>query len=279
MRRVTSLAAAVLWGLLGLNPAGAASQEVFNAARTLRLQGCDGHPGVHAPLRSSAALNGAAAQWSRGMKLKAAIARYGYREDQSAGMHLSGTAQALKTALAQNLCAALTDSMMIDVGIFERGSDIWLVLAAPFTAPAPAAADNVALEILRLVNFARAQPRHCGRLAMARAPPLRLNELLNRAALAHALDMLRYGYFEHAGHDGSSPAQRIAAAGYSYRLVGENIASGPETAQEVVQGWLSSPAHCQNLMDARFADMGVAYAASRSGEPHIYWVQEFAAAR
>jgi hypothetical protein len=32
-------------------------------------------------------------------------------------------------------------------------------------------------------------------------------------------------------------------------------------------------------MDARFTDMGLAYAASRSGEPRIFWVQEFAAAR
>jgi uncharacterized protein YkwD len=91
--------------------------------------------------------------------------------------------------------------------------------------------------------------------------------------------MLRYGYFEHTGHDGSSPAQRVEAAGYRYRVVGENIASGPQTPQEVVQGWMASPGHCQNIMDARFADMGVAYTASRSGEARIYWVQEFAVAR
>lgn len=279
MRRVIGLAVAALWSLLAASAAVAAAPEVLNAARELRLHGCDGHPGIRTPLRSSWLLNAAAAQWSRGINLKTAIERSGYRDDQSAGMHLSGTARALGTVLAQNLCSALTDSMMSDAGIFEHGSDIWLVIAAPFTTPSPAAADNVALEVLRLVNSARAQPRRCGRNMRAAAPPLRLNDQLNQAALSHAQDMLRYGYFQHAGHDGSSPAQRISAAGYSYRLVGENIASGPETAPEVVQGWLSSPAHCQNLMDARFADMGLAYAASRSGEPHIYWVQEFAAAR
>jgi len=265
--------------LLAVNTAGAASQDAFNAARTLRYQGCNAHPGVRNALRLNAKLNSAAAQWSRGTSLKAAITRSGYREDQSAGMHLSGTAQSFKTVLANNLCAALTDPVMVDAGIFERGSDIWIVLAAPFGAPTPAAADNVAADVLQRVNDARARPRHCGSMAMSAAPQLRLNDLLSRAAMAHAQDMLRYGYFEHAGHDGSSPAQRVAEAGYSYRLIGENIASGPETPQEVVQGWLASPAHCQNLMDARFADMGVAYAASRSGEPRIYWVQEFAAAR
>src|SRR5579863_3944746 len=129
MRRVISLAAAALWGLLAANPAGAASQDVFSAARALRLQGCDGHPGVRSPLRWNAALNVAAAQWSRGMQIKPAIARSGYREDQSAGMHLSGTAQALKTVLAQNFCAALTDAMLTDAGVFQRGNDIWLIVA------------------------------------------------------------------------------------------------------------------------------------------------------
>lgn len=265
--------------LLALNTAGAASPDAFNAARTLRAEGCPGHPGTRTPLRLNVELNSAAAQWSRGIDLKAAITRAGYREDRSAGLHVSGTAQGLKSVLANNLCAALTDPIMADAGIFERGSDIWIVLAAPFGAPVPAAADNVAAQVLQLVNAARAAPRRCGSAAMTAAPPLRLNDLLNRAAAAHAQDMLRYDYFEHAGHDGSTPSQRVAETGYSYRIIGENIASGPETPQEVVQGWLSSPGHCQNLMDARFADMGLAYATSRSGEPRIYWVQEFAAAR
>jgi uncharacterized protein YkwD len=265
--------------LLAASTAGAASQDAFNAARTVRYQGCSAHPGVREPLRLNVELNSAGAQWSRGVNLKTAIGRAGYREDQSAGMHLSGTAQSFKTVLANNLCAALTDPKMVDAGIFERGSDIWVVLAAPFGAPVPAAADNIAADVLQLVNVARAKPRHCGSMAISAAPPLHLNDPLNRAAMAHAQDMLRYDYFEHAGHDGSNPGQRAAEAGYSYRIIGENIASGPETPQEVVQGWLASPGHCQNLMDSRFADMGIAYAVSRSGEPRIYWVQEFAAAR
>jgi uncharacterized protein YkwD len=273
--RLASLAGA-LSGLLAATVAFASSQDAFTAARALRLQGCDGHAGIRMPLRSNAALNAAAAQWSRGTPLTTAIARSGYREDQSAGMHLGGDPESFKSVLGQHLCAALTNASMMDGGVFERGNDIWLVLAAPFTSPS--GAGEAALQVLQLVNSARAEPRRCGSLLMGSAAPLRLNELLNRAALAHAQEMLRYGYFEHAGHDGSSPAQRIAAAGYSYRLVGENIASGPQSAREVVQGWLASPAHCQNLMDARFADMGVAYAASANGEPHIYWVQEFAAA-
>jgi uncharacterized protein YkwD len=262
---------------LGGVTAGAAGRDALSSARSLRASGCGGRAGTRTALRANAALNAAAAQWSRGAALKSAIARSGYREDQSAALHVGGTAQALGEALASNLCAALTDPALIDIGTFERGSDSWIILAAPFAAPGAEAGNAVAGEVLRLVNAARARPQHCGRIAMDAAPPLRLSDLLSNAALLHAQDMLRYGYFEHTGHDGSSPAQRAEAAGYRYRIVGENIASGPQTPLEVVQGWLASPGHCQNIMDARFADMGVAYAASPSGEARIYWVQEFAA--
>jgi uncharacterized protein YkwD len=91
--------------------------------------------------------------------------------------------------------------------------------------------------------------------------------------------MLDHNYFAHQGHDGSNPAERVAATGYTYRIVGENIASGPESAAQAVEGWIASPDHCENLMDARFVDSGVAFAASTSGSPRIYWVQEFATPR
>ena len=65
-------------------------------------------------------------------------------------------------------------------------------------------------------------------------------------------------------------------AGYQPRLTGENIAYGPESAQEVVAGWLASPGHCANIMDSRFQSIGIGIAIGRKpGE--IYWVQNFGA--
>jgi uncharacterized protein YkwD len=63
--------------------------------------------------------------------------------------------------------------------------------------------------------------------------------------------------------------------GYREKLVGENIAFGPRTADEVVRGWLDSPGHCANIMDPRFAQMGIAYAASHA-KRGLFWVQLFA---
>jgi uncharacterized protein YkwD len=257
----------------------AAGDDALGAARNLRSLGCAGHPGIRETLRTSAMLNGAAAQWSRGSSLKSAIERSGYRANQSAGLHVSGTAAALRSALSNQLCVALTDSTIVDMGSYQTRADTWIVLGAPFAVPGPADADTVANELLRLVNAARAAPRRCGTSAFGATAPVRLNLQLSLAARAHAEDMLSFDYFEHTGHDGSSPAMRVAAQGYRYRIVGENIASGPQSAQEAMRGWLASPGHCQNIMDPRFQELGVAYEASRSGAPRIYWVQELARAR
>jgi uncharacterized protein YkwD len=79
---------------------------------------------------------------------------------------------------------------------------------------------------------------------------------------------------EHAGGDGSTPAERATRAGYSWQAVGENIASGQSTPEQVVAVWLGSPRHCANIMDAEYSEMGVAFAASAHG---LYWAQVFGA--
>jgi uncharacterized protein YkwD len=71
----------------------------------------------------------------------------------------------------------------------------------------------------------------------------------------------------------------VRAAGYQEKLVGENIAYGPTTADEVVQGWLGSPGHCENIMNPQFAEMGIAYAAGQASKRGLYWVQLLAAPR
>jgi len=247
-------------------------------ARAVRARGCTGHAGVRATLRHVRTLDEAAARWAGGSRLQAAVEAAGYRSEQSRALHVSGNADALHSALARDLCPALTNARFRDIGAMSHGRDIWIILAAPFTPPSgPPAA--VAAAVLARVNAARAMPRRCGGRRFAAAPPLRLNARLSRAAAAHARDMLEHDYFAHAGRDGSSPADRIAAAGYRYHLAGENIAFGPESAAQAVQGWLNSPGHCANIMDAGFRDIGVAFASNRRGAPRIYWVQDFAAPR
>jgi uncharacterized protein YkwD len=102
---------------------------------------------------------------------------------------------------------------------------------------------------------------------------------LERAALDHSQDMAAHNYMDHTGRDGSSPADRITRTGYKWRLVGENLASGMMTPDEAVAGWLQSPHHCVNLMTARFAEMGLAFAVNPSTDAGVYWTQTFGTRR
>ena len=91
--------------------------------------------------------------------------------------------------------------------------------------------------------------------------------------------MALHDYFEHRDLAGKSPADRVRAAGYHEQLVGENIAYGPQSVDEAVKGWLASPGHCENIMDPRFAQMGIGLATGRASRRGLYWVQVLAEPR
>ena len=118
---------------------------------------------------------------------------------------------------------------------------------------------TVRARIVQLVNAARSHSRKCGSERFAAAPPLSVSRKLDDAAADHARDMARRSFFDHRGADGSQPKDRVIRAGYQPRLTGENIAYGPESAEEAVAGWLASPGHCANIMDPRFQHIGVAW--------------------
>ena len=125
---------------------------------------------------------------------------------------------------------------------------------------APKSTADVRARVAELVNAARSKGRKCGSERFPAAPPLIVSPELNEAAEGHARDMARKDYFEHRGADGSQPKDRVLRAGYKPRLTGENIALGPESAEEVIAGWLASPGHCANIMDSRFQHIGVGLA-------------------
>ena len=160
---------------------------------------------------------------------------------------------------------------------WRRGSDVWIALAEPFKPPERRDLGAISHRVLQLTNRARAQPRRCGPTPFAAVPPLTANATLQRAALDYAQQMAVYGYMDHTGRDGSSPAERVTRAGYHWRETGENLASGIMTPEEVVAGWLHSPEHCANLMDPLFREMGVAFAVDPANVEVIDWTEDFGA--
>jgi uncharacterized protein YkwD len=263
----------------GLVAAQAARADVLYAVQVLREGGCGGTLPPAQPLHHNASLDRAAAQWASGVSLAKAADGSGYAAETTAALHISGPEPSMIQLLRQSGCRTLTNQRLRDIGLYQRGSDIWLVLAAAYVVPARSQAPLLASRALQLVNEVRARGTRCGQRSFAPAPPVKLSGTLADVASGHAVDMAAHNYFEHEDLTGHSPADRVRAVGYRETLVGENIAYGPKSADEVVQGWLDSPGHCENIMDPRFAEMGIAFAPGQASKRGLYWVQVLAAPR
>jgi hypothetical protein len=256
---------------------GAGSLEAANWAR---LRGCGS--AVKTPLNASAKLEQAARRYASGAALQNAVTGSGYIATQSAVIHLSGPASdaEIERMLAAHDCRTLQEPGFRDFGAARRGRDLWMVLAAPAALPDPRDAGAAVRRILTLVNEARAAGHRCGAKYFAPVAPLALDAALTRAASEHSRDMAANDAFDHRGRDGSTPALRVDRAGFGdHRIVGENIAAGAMTPGEVAQGWLASPAHCENIMDGRFTLIGIAYAENLHTRSAVFWTQDFAAHR
>lgn len=263
----------ILLALVALATGGpAAADDLFDAVAQAR-QRC----GAKAPLRHDPRLDDAARRLLQGQPLEAALKAAGYRAQRSIQWSMGGhrTPQAAAQSLVPSQCRALADPQLAEAGVFRSGTQYRIVAAVPFDPPAVARADDVAGRVLALVNQARSEPRRCGRDSFQPARPLASNAQLTQAAATHAQAMARLGFLEHEGRDGSTPADRASRAGYRWKSVGENIASGQTTAERVVRDWLRSPEHCANIMEPRFTEMGLAFAVNERSEGGIYWAQVF----
>jgi uncharacterized protein YkwD len=262
---------AVLSGLAAARTSRAA--DPVSAMQLLREGGCGGVLPPARPLQHLASLDRAAEQWASGRSLSTAADRSGYEAQATTGLHISGPASATINLLKQSGCRTVANPGLHDVGIYQRGLDTWVVLASANATPANSQAPVLATRALQLVNEVRARGARCGERSFGPAPPVRLSGTLAGVAFGHANDMARHNYFEHEDLAGHSPADRVRAVGYQEKLVGENIAYGPKSADEVVHGWMDSPGHCENIMDPRFAEMGIAFAAGQSARRGLFWVQ------
>jgi uncharacterized protein YkwD len=95
--------------------------------------------------------------------------------------------------------------------------------------------------------------------------PVQTNADLRQAALGHSSEMVSQGYFEHTSPAGVTFVDRIEATGYTRGTrvweVGENLVwgRGPlSTPQSLVTSWMNSPPHRENLLRARFREVGIA---------------------
>ncbi|MBV8146708.1 MAG: CAP domain-containing protein [Gammaproteobacteria bacterium] len=255
--------------------------DVIGSVNSVRSGSCDGRHVPAAPLRANARLDEAAHRLSQGKELRVALQLAGYHAVSSFAVSISNVPESgdMQRTLAQQFCSQVSNPALREIGTWRSGSQVWIALAEPFAPPAPRDQAAVSRRVVALTNEARAHARRCGASAYTAAAPLALEDTLSRVARDYAHDMARFAYMDHTGRDGSSPAERITRSGYRWSQVGENLASGVMSAEDVVAGWLASPEHCANLMDPRYREAGVGFAVNAHDERGVYWAMEFGTRR
>lgn len=118
-------------------------------------------------------------------------------------------------------------------------------------------------EVIRLTNIERANQgifalEEGGRLVQKMAD-LRLEESAT--------------YFNHTRPNGTKFYTAAGEVGLTYSYIGENLASGQTSPQQVIEEWMASPTHRANILNTNFTQICVAYGVGSDG--YTYWVQIF----
>ncbi|HEV3228332.1 MAG TPA: CAP domain-containing protein [Solirubrobacteraceae bacterium] len=144
--------------------------------------------------------------------------------------------------------------------------------------PTPSDLQQVRDATLCLINLERAK---------AGLRPLTVDGTLQSVAQAKSADMVARDYFDHTSPDGVTASDRVLNSGYvpqgaSY-AIGENIAFGTMdlgTPAKIVQAWMESPGHRENILDPAYRQTGIGVAPAgvpsfSQGQPGGTYTQEF----
>lgn len=122
-------------------------------------------------------------------------------------------------------------------------------------------------EIFRMVNEERTK---------AGVPTLSYNTTMEKYARIKSKDMGDRNYFSHENPEGQLITEQMSKDGVTYSAWGENIAyvqgSASNAASEIMNMWMNSPGHRQNILSTNFTSIGVGV--SQHGNT-IYATQEF----
>ncbi len=97
---------------------------------------------------------------------------------------------------------------------------------------------------------------------------LELDGSLIKSAQGHAEDMYNNSYFSHTSLDGRTLSDRIFKYSREFNFMGENIAKGQNSPKSVIDSWMSSQGHRENILNPNYKKIGIGYYKD-------YWVQNF----
>lgn len=124
-----------------------------------------------------------------------------------------------------------------------------LLIAAAMLAMPAFASDITRASVVAEMNVRR---------ATFGLPPLHEDDRLDAAATDRMTDMEDQGYFDHVSPDGREPFVWLRPHGYDYQFAGENLASGFDTAEVLLDAWMESKGHRENILSPFYRDCGVA---------------------
>lgn len=123
------------------------------------------------------------------------------------------------------------------------------LFAVTFLASAASATEITQQSVIAEMNARRA------RIGLS---PLREDTRLTEAAQDRMRDMEEQGYWAHTSPDGRSPFEWLRPRGYQFAYAGENLAAGFETTEVLVDGWMESKGHRENILSPFYSECGIA---------------------
>jgi hypothetical protein len=87
---------------------------------------------------------------------------------------------------------------------------------------------------------------------------LQYNDSLAAAARKKAEYMFQHNYWSHYAPDGTTPWDFIVSQGYQYEYAGENLAKNFLFSQGVVDAWMNSKTHKENILRKDYTEVGFA---------------------
>lgn len=87
---------------------------------------------------------------------------------------------------------------------------------------------------------------------------LTINVELEKAATMKAEHMFAHDYWAHIAPDGTTPWFFIKQEGYEFQSAGENLARDFDNSEGVVEAWMNSPTHRENILTKQYQEIGVA---------------------
>jgi uncharacterized YkwD family protein len=103
--------------------------------------------------------------------------------------------------------------------------------------------------------------------------PLKLANDVSYVARVKSKDMRDHDYFDHTSPVYGSPFDMMDDFGLTYRTAGENIAAGQSTAVNVMNSWMNSEGHRNNILNPNFTEIGIGYV--EGGDYGSYFTQMF----